>query len=190
MGALWGLGTPASGSSSFRKVRVLSNAHQLVTPNCVRLARASYLRALWGLGTPASGSSSFRKVRVLSNAHQLAIPNCVRLARASYLRALWGLGTPASGSSSFRKVRVLSNAHQLATPNCVRLARASYLRKNPHLDDEGFCVNGALWAIRTPDPQLRRLLLYPAELRAQLVGTIGFEPTTSCSQSKRSTRLS
>ena len=26
---------------------------------------------------------------------------------------------------------------------------------------------GALWAIRTPDPQLRRLLLYPAELRAQ-----------------------
>ena len=156
------------------------------------------------MGTPASGSSSFRKVRVLSNAHQLATPNCVRIARASYLRknphlddegfcvngALWGLGTPASGSSSFRKVRVLSNAHQLATPNCVRIARASYLRKNPHLDDEGFCVNGALWAIRTPDPQLRRLLLYPAELRAQLVGTIGFEPTTSCSQSKRSTRLS
>ena len=29
-----------------------------------------------------------------------------------------------------------------------------------------FFLIGALWAIRTPDPQLRRLLLYPAELRA------------------------
>ena len=29
-----------------------------------------------------------------------------------------------------------------------------------------FLLYGALWAIRTPDPQLRRLLLYPAELRA------------------------
>ena len=28
-----------------------------------------------------------------------------------------------------------------------------------------FCSSGALEATRTPDPQLRRLLLYPAELR-------------------------
>ena len=33
--------------------------------------------------------------------------------------------------------------------------------------EESRVWNGALRAIRTPDPQLRRLLLYPAELGAQ-----------------------
>ena len=55
---------------------------------------------------------------------------------------------------------------------------------------------------RTCNPQLRRLVLYPVELRAvreqaqksmqkpqNLVGARGFEPPTSCSQSKRATRL-
>ena len=55
---------------------------------------------------------------------------------------------------------------------------------------------------RTPDPQLRRLLLYPTELLALQsrqagvpqasscqVGAPGFEPGTSCSQSRRDTRL-
>src|SRR3989338_217583 len=57
---------------------------------------------------------------------------------------------------------------------------------------------------RTCNPQLRRLVLYPVELRAQsfcstilmplntfknLVGVEGFEPPTSCSQSRRATRL-
>src|SRR3954463_2067058 len=57
---------------------------------------------------------------------------------------------------------------------------------------------------RTCNPQLRRLVLYPVELRAVreqaatkkqvpkpkfLVGARGFEPPTSCSQSKRATRL-
>jgi hypothetical protein len=71
---------------------------------------------------------------------------------------------------------------------------------------------GALGRTRTCDPRLRRPLLYPAELRApiecaskpafgrpkrrhrkrpggQLVGVEGFEPPTSCSQSRRATRL-
>ncbi len=41
--------------------------------------------------------------------------------------------------------------------------------------------------IRTSDPQLRRLLLYPTELLAQamVVGARGLEPPISCSQSKR-----
>jgi hypothetical protein len=48
---------------------------------------------------------------------------------------------------------------------------------------------------RTCDPRLRRPLLYPAELRApctvllRLVGVEGFEPPTSCSQSRCATRL-
>ena len=50
---------------------------------------------------------------------------------------------------------------------------------------------------RTCDPQLRRLVLYPAELRAdpdlkrqqKLVGVERFELPTSCSQSRRATRL-
>src|SRR5262245_40298797 len=53
---------------------------------------------------------------------------------------------------------------------------------------------------RTCNPQLRRLVLYPVELRAldrggrspsaaALVGVERFELPTSCSQSKRATRL-
>src|SRR5262245_7068722 len=66
---------------------------------------------------------------------------------------------------------------------------------------------GAPGGNRTPDPQLRRLLLYPTELLAlglggaarcceyrefykpHQVGAPGFEPGTSCSQSRRDTRL-
>ncbi len=77
-------------------------------------------------------------------------------------------------------------------------------------------INGAPGRIRTCDPRLRRPLLYPAELRAhnttkhgkinakllpntgfkaserpttKMVGEEGFEPPTSCSQSRRATRL-
>ena len=45
--------------------------------------------------------------------------------------------------------------------------------------------------IRTPDRLLRREMLYPAELLARcvvLVGVAGFEPATSCSQSRRDDR--
>ena len=37
---------------------------------------------------------------------------------------------------------------------------------------------------RTYDLRLRRPLLYPTELRNQMVGEVGFEPTTPCSQSR------
>src|SRR5256714_4618380 len=52
-------------------------------------------------------------------------------------------------------------------------------------------MRGAPGGTRTPDPQLRRLLLYPPELLAlrRGVGAPGFEPGTSCSQSRRDTRL-
>ena len=49
---------------------------------------------------------------------------------------------------------------------------------------------------RTPDLLLRRQLLYPVELRAlegdagkEMVGAVGFELTTLCSQSRCATRL-
>src|SRR4051812_30118816 len=67
-------------------------------------------------------------------------------------------------------------------------------------------LRGLPGGTRTHNPQLRRLVLYPVELRAArpgivprrnsspghtngLVGVRGFEPPTSCSQSKRATRL-
>jgi hypothetical protein len=46
--------------------------------------------------------------------------------------------------------------------------------------------------IRTYDPRLRRPPLCPTELRAQnpvKIGALGFEPRTSCSQSRRATEL-
>ena len=62
--------------------------------------------------------------------------------------------------------------------------------------------DGAPGGTRTPDPQLRRLMLYPPELlaprrgpvrarhsSAARVGAAGFEPATSCSQSRRDTGL-
>ena len=49
--------------------------------------------------------------------------------------------------------------------------------------------NGAPEEIRTPDPLLRRQLLYPAELQAHLVGVVRFELTTTRSQSECATRL-
>ena len=51
-------------------------------------------------------------------------------------------------------------------------------------------ILGAPGRTRTCYPQLRRLMLYPDELRAPfLVGVEGFEPTTPCSQSRCATRL-
>ena len=42
---------------------------------------------------------------------------------------------------------------------------------------------------RTPDPRLRRPLLYPAELLAHDVGAKGFEPSTPWSQTMCATGL-
>jgi hypothetical protein len=62
----------------------------------------------------------------------------------------------------------------------------------PYIPDFFNPFFGAPEGIRTPDPQLRRLLLYPPELQAQsseLVGARGFEPPAFCSQSRRATGL-
>ncbi|AAK04016.1 unknown [Pasteurella multocida subsp. multocida str. Pm70] len=59
-------------------------------------------------------------------------------------------------------------------------------------------INGTPYWIRTNDLRLRRPLLYPAELRAhfkwirgikEVVGEIGFEPTTHWSQTSCATKL-
>ena len=56
-------------------------------------------------------------------------------------------------------------------------------------------LGGVPGGTRTPDLLLRRQLLYPVELRAlegesrKLVGAVGFELTTLCSQSRCATRL-
>ena len=39
--------------------------------------------------------------------------------------------------------------------------------------------NGLTGGTRTPDLQLRRLLLYPVELQSDLVGRLGVEPSTN-----------
>lgn len=41
---------------------------------------------------------------------------------------------------------------------------------------EGTTVKSLLGGSRTPDPQIRSLLLYPSELRGETEG-VGFEPT-------------
>jgi hypothetical protein len=41
--------------------------------------------------------------------------------------------------------------------------------KKPPLREAFLALNGALGAIRTPDPQIRSLMLYPAELRVLAV---------------------
>ena len=59
-------------------------------------------------------------------------------------------------------------------------------------DDFGLNL-GLPGGTRTPDPQLRRLVLYPVELRAaspaRLVGAAGFELATYWSQTSCATRL-
>ncbi|MEN9943483.1 MAG: hypothetical protein RLZZ91_1484 [Bacteroidota bacterium] len=74
--------------------------------------------------------------------------------------------------------------------------------KSPQLSLRTFLSLRDPEGIRTPDRLLRRQMLYPTELRDQscvkkerqpsclfFVGVAGFEPTTSCSQSRRDTGL-
>ncbi len=74
--------------------------------------------------------------------------------------------------------------------------------KSPQLVLRTFSSLSDPEGIRTPDRLLRRQMLYPTELRDHssvkkerqpsclfFVGVAGFEPTTSCSQSRRDTGL-
>ena len=137
-----------------------------------------------GLGTPASGSSSRRKVRpscfaaLHTRAHQLPAPNQEVLilprtqqktpreavffywrSREDYSAALRSL------RSSVRTDRRASARLSLVVKPLfseVQILRACTTKK--HRARRCFFI-GDLERIRTSDPQLRRLLLYPAELR-------------------------
>ncbi len=52
-----------------------------------------------------------------------------------------------------------------------------FAQKKVPLSTEILVLAGAPERIRTADPKLRRLVLYPAELRAQMVHWMGVEPT-------------
>ena len=75
-------------------------------------------------------------------------------------------------------------------------------KKSPTFVEDFFLFLSDPEGIRTPDRLLRRQMLYPTELRDRssvkkerqpsclfFVGVAGFEPTTSCSQSRRDTGL-
>ena len=55
--------------------------------------------------------------------------------------------------------------------------RANQLRYTHHMDYENYHNHNVLEGIRTPDPRLRRPLLYPAELRTHITGTPGNHAT-------------
>ena len=87
-----------------------------------------------------------------------------------------------------------SNPRQLESQS-----RALPAELRPPLNGQTLILGVPDWN-RTSNPQLRRLVLYPVELRAQflgkpirlkqnLVGVERFELPTSCSQSRRATRL-
>ena len=67
---------------------------------------------------------------------------------------------------SFGTVSLRSTSCHQVPPNALRafLSAPDYAKKNGLAYANPF-FNGDPGAIRTPDPQLRRLLLYPAELQ-------------------------
>ena len=56
-------------------------------------------------------------------------------------------------------------------PVSLRAALTGPECKKPTSDDVGFSVSGASGPARTGDPCLRRAVLYPTELRMQVVDT-------------------
>src|SRR5580704_13406124 len=67
-------------------------------------------------------------------------------------------------------------AKQSDRPYTAMIASGSQRGKRARQHNNGLCsgVRGAPGEIRTPDPQIRSLVLYPAELRARRVLAIGF----------------
>ena len=80
-----------------------------------------------------------------------------RSTRLSYTPAVKP-GTRSSGAARVPNVRRFSFPAQTADPPCRRTKRVP---KHP------VCISGAPGEIRTPDHQVRSLVLYPAELRAR-----------------------
>ena len=98
----------------------------------------------------------------------------------SYGRALgWMMGLePTTPGTTIRCSTV-----ELHPPQAVRGISRSISILNP----TPLFLTGTPGGIRTPDIRLRRPALYPTELLApnSVVGARGFEPPTSCSQSRR-----
>src|SRR5580704_7871282 len=67
-------------------------------------------------------------------------------------------------------------AKQSDRPYTAMISSGSQRGKRARQHNNGLCsgVRGAPGEIRTPDPQIRSLVLYPAELRARRVLAIGF----------------
>src|SRR5260221_451236 len=79
-----------------------------------------------------------------------------------------------------RRMRVLSNARcsAFAQRSCFHLASTARVHGSNFQDhlgeiDQVQRLTGAPEEIRTPDPQIRSLVLYPAELRARLAHRAG-----------------
>src|SRR5580704_15329941 len=68
-------------------------------------------------------------------------------------------------------------AKQSDRPYTAMIASGSQRGKRARQHNNGLCsgVRGAPEEIRTPDPQIRSLVLYPAELRARRVVAIAFD---------------
>ncbi len=90
---------------------------------------------------------------------------------------------PAAFGATDRRSNQLSYTHQVAD-----FWRFSEPFLPPWLKAQWSTIAPA--GTRTQDPQLRRLLLYPSELRAHRIGWRGIEPPTAASQTRCSTRLS
>ena len=92
---------------------------------------------------------------------------------------------PDTGRGHRLRLRALQSLQPVKTPHGLPHKHEKCLRGNLG----GIDIPGASGKIRTRDPRLRRPLLYPTELLTQMVGMTGFEPATSCSQSRRATKL-
>ena len=127
------------------------------------------------------------------------------------VKLAWEQRGSNAGEKSGKKQVIIGNIF----PTCKETKNAKTL------ENKGFSVifNGDPGGIRTPDPRLRRPLLYPTELlnhidleramgiepttsawkaevlplnytrKKNLVGVAGFEPATPCSQGRCATKL-
>jgi hypothetical protein len=107
-----------------------------------------------------------------------------RLTASSPRMMGWLTGfEPAASASTVRRSNQLSYNHR---PGAVGdPARGLWVAPSSPLR-----TYGAPGGNRTPISRLRRPLPYPLDHGRAMVGTTGFEPATSWSQTKRSTKLS
>ena len=122
---------------------------------------------------------------------------------STYLKTLAGKEflSPRSGQALGLKASLLTEGFSSRPPPRSITGADDYdgeissPRLTPKGEDAREAGESAPGETRTPDPLLRRQLLYPPELQARRgrgdaeIGEDGFEPSTSCSQGKRAARL-